>query len=885
MNDLTPLSPLPLSGVLFPEPALNALTIVEQVEPALEASASIAASIKEQIRRIEEKTLEANCAYDDFLSLPPTEWASLLEHHPVVFYQLLQHLSLDENKNILEHLTKEINNWTHLLEGVFPLLNGLDGFQPLSAGDCVDILSRGLSPRRKKQWIKSWSSKMRVEDWAFFVVRLPHEERTFACNVFTKYFSFELSEKGFSPCFEALAQQVHFPNRMKSILNTLLHKFYRAKKFDQILNRFDRLNLKAQVCLLDAMGRRNQKKILHQYRDDPLLMASWLDELFHYRADFTSRNRMIKRFFRVLRVENVSEFLQTLTIINSKMGSYFLASLPERDFHEFTVKVPRDVRTELLLNGIVDSSISRVVQAIEASPWRRRSIFETMGLNMENPLVPVDPDVPFTLNDCFRELQAVSLNLEFAQAYIPFILQIPPVLIGLLASISDHRAVLFRLAPSLSEEQLKCAAFALPDQDYQLFIENISPSLNNSQFQALLEGMSTNQLASYIQLKTQQLRGFYQEFRENYQELQTALDAIKEGESISTQRFDALQSQIVKLISLVLKPALIDFQELSLFLKRSQMCKTFTQDHFPQIHAAIEEFKQTMNHLNHKRPLLEGPHALISKKISELIVAHGEEESEDAEIDLTMVLYEGFWALVREGTLPYLGISPHSSLGITHAGQLTCLGIRSNQDLEYLSFTSEQQSQVENLRVKIENIQKSPQIKPKNLKEKPLHPEEEILDLKTLWEQYIDIKFPEKQSQTLCHQIVQALNIQQRDAAYVKGRCLNLYQELLKFPHLSPADKNSLWKGIQQLQARSHPVGIMRTVPPLLEKGLIMLRGFIPLISLQRYLTLNTHLKQTWEKFHEKRWFSISTLMEKRIVKTSSDLMRLERIANQLQLG
>ena len=64
-------------------------------------------------------------------------------------------------------------------------------------------------------------------------------------------------------------------------------------------------------------------------------------------------------------------------------------------------------------------------------------------------------------------------------------------------------------------------------------------------------------------------------------------------------------------------------------------------------------------------------------------------------------------------------------------------------------------------------------------------------------------------------------------------------------------------------------------------KGLLILRRQHPLVCLQHYLLNNANLKRTWEIFRENGCFSIVDLVEKRLVNSSDDLLKLEEIAKK----
>src|SRR5581483_6518792 len=95
-----------------------------------------------------------------------------------------------------------------------------------------------------------------------------------------------------------------------------------------------------QICLLDAMSSSKQNQVFNHYRQNLLLIATWLDGLYHYQTDFLTRKCTIERICDTLPEGKLSEFLFVLNARQSKVGAYFLICLEPQDFQEFIFTVP-----------------------------------------------------------------------------------------------------------------------------------------------------------------------------------------------------------------------------------------------------------------------------------------------------------------------------------------------------------------------------------------------------------------------------------------------------------------------------------------------------------------------------------------------------------------
>lgn len=816
-------------------------------------------------------------------NLPTPIVEKFLQEYPLVFANLLDCLDPKQNRELLKKLTSRLNNWKTLFKNVFESLDKIKindcKPQDLKAGLFLSTLLIYLSHHRQKQWIEFYANEVHSKDWAFFILVLNKSSRNLALNVLFRTRQLNLTLEGLLPCFEFLAKQNDYPDSVKIVVDKILHRFYLQKKFDLILDQIARIDFPIQICLLDAMTTSKRREVFYKYREKLHLLASWTDGLFHCQDSFDYRKRIIEHACDSLEKDRLTDFLIILNNKRSQVGPYLLICLIDSDFEEFIYTVPYKVRTELLSNGINDSTKRKIFKTIIHHQPNRYHLCTQMLLEMENSSVPVDPQYPLTLRECFDVLkQAIALETD-SDYYAPFIEKIPAVLIGILAIAPENRNTLLKFIKHLTEKQLECFITSLNFKDALQVIESNWHLLDQEKFAVVLRSLSPHQLYRYIELKTEKIKSIYLDFVSKHKELLKAFDSAKEKGQITFATYSDYQNRVNSLRTLIRRTTSNDYHFLVKFLEEDQY--KLENQHVNVFQNIQDMLQEAIENLRSKEVLFgkQGILTIQLNDIENLVV-----NKQDLEEDLTLTLYEGFWTFVREGTLPYLGISSHSSLGITNAGQLTLLGIRTNQDLRYIGISQEKQNFIENILRKIEKLF---ELLGSNstVKENKINPQKDLQQtFQAIWQNIIDIKNDENNAKIACRQLIKIFDPQKEDNKKLKSVCLELCQQLISIEHLSEKDRAILKKGIDEINAfkpNIDPAIINNLFLYLLEEGLFILRGQYPLICLQRYLFTNVNLKKNWEKFRSLKCFSISDLFEKGLVHSIFDLYRLEEIINK----
>ncbi len=790
-----------------------------------------------------------------------------LEEKPHLLLQVLACLDSLQCDEVLKDLIRQLNDWKAIFQRIFQKLDR--SFHPsylCSAYHFQSILFTHLPERCSKSWIKYCTSHLSAKDWAFFILPLTNKQLKIAINRLIYIYPLHVSIRNIIPYFEALAHSLDYRESAQSVLLKLLQRFYLHQCESEILDNFTQLSVEAQVSLLHEMSPKKQCKIFSK-EEELSVFAGWLDGLFHCLETFKERQEIIKRLFHYIKEEEIDAFLTILNERRSGVGPYLLISLPLHYFEDFICVLSHQVRSQLLYNGTIDSSIKALLDAIKNNEQRRILIYENSCLDLDNSKVPIDPNHPLTLKTCFELLKELVRNEEQWSNYCPLIERIPPILMGLYTQ--KQKETLLQMARCFTEAQLKCLIASLPSKNQLEAIDHIKSTINSSQYLACLEILPSYKLKEYVVQKTDNLQDIYQnEFLPMLKELQEELHSIKGEELIARSTYKKLEGKAQHLRTLIRQAQAMDYRYLMLFLEQPDRPKIREK--------VIVNFKQARENFIQKSSLFEGQQAIIGQylKYLEQNIDIDSAVEELDEIDLTLTLYSGFWCLVREGTLPYLDISPHSQLGITHPGQLFLLGIHTNQDLEYLGISQQCQEWFDRMGKQLEELILALSEDEMKTEEVAKRQKEKQFEFKIIWQNFTDIRHEDNHIFQYGLRLLELLDVENQQPEKLRKACLNLYEELLEADCLMESERNPLIEGKEKLITQENLIDDYLT---LLKTGLMLLRQQSPLVRLQSYLRFNVNLKETWEGFRAKGCPSIQSLVEKGYIQRPSDLLLLNQ--------
>ncbi len=805
-----------------------------------------------------------DCVRAFISKLPQTTFYKLLTDYPALSLNLLECCDYKTSAFVFTYLIYINPEWKLILGQIFHSLDKSvtepsGSLKQTQAGKFLSLILTHIPHRNCKQWLKFCVKNLTQENLIFFVLVLD-QQRRFILNFFIATHQLNLTQKGLGPFIQGIVQQKNSPDVVDIVLNQILDKFYRRKTFKRFVDQFNRLNSDAQICFLTLMSVSKKEMIFKKYCGHLSFMVSFVDGLFKHQPDFFQRQYNINHILNCIGKEKVNDFLSLLDKQESPITPYLLICFSEEIVKDFICQFPLDLRSRLLSHGIADSTTYQLLEALVKMP-ERHHLIQLMGIRIEH--FSVDPMESLTLGNCIEVLQQVVKNKEMWETYASFLTSIPPFLIGILTMNSNHRGLFLNLINLLSDEQLKFLVVTLPPETIGAVFERFESSLKPKHLMEILEILSEEQLQCYVTSKIQKMKEYYDQFLIGDKELQEQLYQIKDGELITYTYYVELEKKKDTLFKLLQRPVSMDCQCLARFLKQSQATK--------KIPELFLKWNQITTQLTSKRTWFEGPHAFMTITFQQLekIV---KDWPQDEEIDLTQTLYTEFWLLVREKTLPYLGISQHSPLGITHPGELTLLGIQTNEDLEFLGISAQAQRAVEEL---IQKLTSSLDMLPDD-------------NFKKLWQIFIDIcddkldpMDAEKKHKVDSKRITQELHLAKQDPSKVRKNCFFLCQELLRFKNVSKQERDILEQGSKKLE-NCHDSEVLKISESLFEQAFGILKNQYPIFCLQRYLCKNTHLKQAWEKFRSLGCQSISLLVGKKIVQQPSDLLCLADIASKL---
>lgn len=627
-------------------------------------------------------------------------------------------------------------------------------------------------------------------------------------------------------------------------------------QFDEIRQNWGELTKPSKQCLLQAMFPSQQKILLRQHRQDISDIAFCSNILFTNLADYRTRLALVTFICTLVPTNRLSAYICELNTLESQMGPYLLKAFSDEQFEEFLFSLlPRD-RSKFLSYPIVEGDSKELMAALLANEYRRQYISTIISFDMENDIIPVGD--PLTLYNCLEHLSDINgYSAEHLALHSPFIAQIPPFLVSFLSSVPENIPRLMNVIPYLTEKQIQFFFLPIPNPISLLSAVHEKSPLSMSRFIAILEIVETGpRLEDFLARKLAPFKENHLLFFVRWQLFQKKLSIIKQNQEPSKADLINLEADSNKLHALVRTYLNEDFRSFHCFLQTRK-------NNTPTMETILKEFTDLSSSFKEKHRLFTGKHAIVPLQLEEIEkkinAVHGEEE----ETDLTTILYEGFWTMLRDGVLPSIGISPHSSTGIAHPGELNLVGVTSNEDLHLLGVSPQFDAKIQLCERLLFEIAKN---------------EVARISFFKCWQIFVNVQSDIKVEPNT---LVSSLEIDRTKLDLVKANCAALYKELRGFIHLSGKDHEDLRKAIKSLQnpADATIKVEVRSLQLSLEKIIPLLQNQYPLYILKRYLTGNPGIKKAWEVLREAGLPSISSLIKQGHIKTADDFLRLSAIA------
>lgn len=802
---------------------------------------------------------------------PPKVRKGFLKNHPDILIDSFTELEDGQRKNlVLEVIRAKERGWKSLFIKIIQLIKSEEqGDKGRERAACyLHLLLLAFEPEAKNEWLLYCTETLNENSsWPFLMIMLKAEDREFVLAYLKESRVCDLSENGYFNYLLLLSKEKDsHPSEVRSTIRQIFKHFHHQRKFIEILDCFSTLSEKMQVSLLDSMSTIDLRFVLNENQESLPLLLTWLDKLLYYKEEFKAKKQMFNEFLPFLSKYEGSSILENLNDLQSPWGCYFLAFGSDELSKDITNFACLDDRSTFFHHDKFDVTTRKVLNALYHS--KKVSDYASVYFDLTNPVIDLemrDHNLITTLN----YLEAIEIeSLEICK---PLIEKIPPLIIGLSSLDRKMREQVVKLVPLMTDEQLKFFVCTLPKEQLEEVIQQYEAKLEGASLLAILQALSPKQVCLFLANRVEQLKRYNKDFRSRYRALISEFDEVKKNRSITPEKLDALQREVYLLQVVAEKPKQLMFSVLNKFFNKtdSRYCQRqlISCSIRKQLNAIMNEFKKESENLLAKIPMFRLG-GVISTEIDQITGY-----ADHVEVDLTEKLYLGFWLMAREYTLPYLGISPHSSLGITNLGELTILGIQNNEDLELLGISAEWEEQVRKGVEKFEALSLAFANDLSSSFCEPVSNKRKLPEMWSLWENLSRIEVESKETaQAISQQLVELLTIPDQIPPHAVEECIAFFNSLSNFRFCTKAELNFIKKTAKSLRENQMD-------GPLLKKsfcrGLLLLREQQPLFCLKHYLLRNENLKTTWEQLRSHGYNSIEDLYKAKLIKNSRQLLKL----------
>lgn len=849
-----------------PETLSNLLTSFYQMsDEGVRKIAAILATLKRE-GRPEVKTAIPLA----IMLFDPKVRKEFLKNYPDILIDSFAELEDEQRKHlVLEVIRVKQVRWKDLFIKIIQVIKSKEQEGSERATHYLNLLLPAFDPETKNQWLLYYTEKTPIEKsfWPFLMVVLQAQERKLVCDYLKESRVCDLSKDGYFDYLLLLSKEKDdHPAEVRSIIRQIFHDFYSKGKFNEILKCFSTLSRKMQACLLDSMSTADLRVVLNKNGELPLLLLIWLDQLLHYKESFKAKKQIFSEFLPFLLEFEDFPILETLNNLQSPWGCHFLAFGSNELSEHITNVACLDHRSIFFHHSKFDVTTRKVLNALYHS--KKVKNYASFWFDLTNPIIDLeirDHNLLTTLN--YLEV----IEVESLGICKPLIEKIPSLIIGLSAFDRKMREKVIRLVPFMTDEQLKFFVCTLPQEELERVIEQHETKFDRASLLAILQALSPNKVCLFLAKRVEQLKCYNRDFRSRYQALISEFDEVKKNRSITPEKLDSLQREVYLLQVVAEKPKYLIFSVLDKFLNEpnSRYCQRapISRSIRKQLNALMHEFKKESENLLAKIPMfmLGG---VISTEIEQMTGY-----ADNLEVDLTEKLYLGFWLMAREYTLPYLGISPHSPLGITSLGELTVLGIQSNEDLELLGISAEWEELIRRAVEQFEALSLTFVSDSSTSACAPVSNKRKRPEVGSLWENLSRIELESKEeAQAMTQQLVELLVISDQIPPHALEGCIAFFNTLCNFRFCTEGDLNFAKETVKSLRENQMDGLLLKES---FCRGLLILREQQPLFCLKHYLLENENLKTTWEQLRSHGYNSIEDLYKAKLIKNSRQLLNL----------
>lgn len=572
------------------------------------------------------------------------------------------------------------------------------------------------------------------------------------------------------------------------------------------------------------------------------------ESLLQVGQNYSNRKDMRQWLSRLLSQQEAQEFVKKAFHRKSPFLFHWIVFSPNCSFLRFMSIKENNESTHWLNSFWLSIDAAKILKELSKDSYFNNH-FNKIIIDASNPNIPIDNQGLILLEELWSQvfiLIAQKIEDPLAENYFPLIQKVPPIVIGFWNSCSDKKEVLKLLSPILNDAQLAWYIATLTPEEYNCMLDYGKTYFDKNRTIKLLRMGSKEQLFFFIEQKTNQANDLRKKISTQRSCLTSTMRYIKSNPC--EESHETLNKQIVTLQILSKHHLSCNFLALEKFLENYLKKERLSCGDQPQ------KFQSILKSIKQSFPTTQK----YIEEASQLIEQNTFRQSDWNEIDLTETLNDGFWALMRNKELPYLGIGEKNLLKIEHVGLLTHFGILGIVDIDYLGFSIESGRAFSKfLSCMMDFCKQCP---------------DSQQSLKTFWETSLSLQTHKSNDENYSPIILQCINSQknfEQINRFIQEFC-NLFAPFDAY--LTPSDKKFIEICSTQCSQlteieRNHHLNML----------FLIARNQHPLFCLHRYLTENSSLANTWTLLRSKGYFSIQELFDHKLCSSPSDLFQLSK--------
>ncbi|MDP1880680.1 MAG: hypothetical protein Q8K60_07050, partial [Parachlamydiaceae bacterium] len=522
--------------------------------------------------------------FDGIQWIPLETRCQLISDFPNIFMALVQ--QLNENQKI--ELFKDFidKEWCSVLaEGYSKIIQDVWSGPFVSTNHpsymYIQFILDVLSDDQQKEVVNYFNSNLKHHEWVFFLLILIDLEldsdQYYALVFESDYGNNNFTEQCIDDILEAMDSPVEKHQSQKFVKEVLNHFFQDANSVDCLLEKFSDMRNRNQVYLLEVFNDEILNQIFDSYNKDFTSLATWCELIFENNNSFNERIRILKLLCNYIKEDSLRYFIKEILGTTQPMcGGYLFHCLPENTFVELIVGDYENIRKKIFDSMEIDSSIVQFLETWHQHP-SKEALEQVMTLNFSwsekiNEFQMIDDNVmnvieEYTIDRCFEKLLQLFTEPEVIEIHEPFIHQIPPVLMAMLAKDEFRRDILFSLAIVFTDKQLQFLMVPFWDNFYDTLHQLTDHKIRLDQIVMIFLSLSSDQFHGFVDQKITFLKSSMNDFTEKMKHLDLKINEIISNSSI-IQYYDSLQKNLLKIHAIMesKKSSTMEFKELDLFM-------------------------------------------------------------------------------------------------------------------------------------------------------------------------------------------------------------------------------------------------------------------------------------------------------------------------------